>query len=184
MGTQMTLAGYQVADIAALKAIAPQTRFDGQSRMVVTDPQGKAGWYIYRAASTNTADDDWVVIGNDNPVAGRYERVQNLEQWTVVTADHQARNGEKIIVNSSAPVAITLPAVPIPGLGITLASTGTNPIAINLGGRNYKGMTGDRLSSVTANTIAGIVYVSTTYGYMPTADSFFTLVATAPAGGS
>ncbi|AUB37530.1 hypothetical protein COO91_03475 [Nostoc flagelliforme CCNUN1] len=66
------LTGYYIADKASLKALTPSQRTNGYSRAtsIGTDSE----WYMFLAASTANADDDAVLMPNDNPPTGRWHK--------------------------------------------------------------------------------------------------------------
>jgi hypothetical protein len=62
------LTGYSRVDKETIKAIPPENRSDRYT--LATEPE----WYMFIAASTATANDDLVLIPNDNPAAGRWHK--------------------------------------------------------------------------------------------------------------
>ncbi len=64
--------GYAIASIAAIKALTSSQRTDGYSRLVKTDANGKPAWYTFISATTATADNDLVLMPDDNPSTGRW----------------------------------------------------------------------------------------------------------------
>jgi hypothetical protein len=65
-------ATYFIASKAAIKALTSDKRTDGYSRAVAsaTDPD----WYMFLSASTANADDDLVLMPDDNPTTGRWHK--------------------------------------------------------------------------------------------------------------
>jgi hypothetical protein len=63
-------ATYSIADKTAIKALTADNRSDGYSRLC----RANSTWYIFRSASTTTADDDNVLLPNDNPSTGRWHK--------------------------------------------------------------------------------------------------------------
>ncbi|MFN6474185.1 MAG: hypothetical protein RMY36_031520 [Nostoc sp. SerVER01] len=66
------LTGYFIADKAAIKALTPSQRANGYTRATITN--GDIDWYGFLTASTATADDDNVLMPDDNPSAGRWHK--------------------------------------------------------------------------------------------------------------
>lgn len=66
------LTGYFIADKTAIKALTPSQRTNGYTRStsIGTDVE----WYMFLAASTATADDDLVLMPDDNPTTGRWHK--------------------------------------------------------------------------------------------------------------
>ncbi|MEH2148617.1 hypothetical protein [Nostoc sp.] len=62
--------GYAIASIAALKALTSSQRADSYARIVKS-----VAWYIFDASSAATADDDLVLLPNDNPSTGRWIKI-------------------------------------------------------------------------------------------------------------
>ena len=60
--------GYAIASITSLKALTSSQRTDGYARLVKNIP----AWYTFSSSSTATADDDAVLMPNDNPPTGRW----------------------------------------------------------------------------------------------------------------
>ncbi|BBD69536.1 hypothetical protein NIES4072_31310 [Nostoc commune NIES-4072] len=66
--------GYAIANIAAIKALAPNQRTDGYTRQAQSDATGNPAWYTFLAASTAKDDNDLVLLPNDNPGNGRWHK--------------------------------------------------------------------------------------------------------------
>ncbi|MEH1777112.1 hypothetical protein [Nostoc sp.] len=62
--------GYAIASIAALKALTSSQRADSYARLVKS-----VAWYIFDASSAATADDDLVLLPDDNPSTGRWIKI-------------------------------------------------------------------------------------------------------------
>ncbi|MFN6538108.1 MAG: hypothetical protein RM021_017420 [Nostoc sp. EkiNYC01] len=66
------LTGYFIADKAAIKALTPSQRANGYTRATITSNDTE--WYGFSAGSTATADDDNVLMPDDNPATGRWHK--------------------------------------------------------------------------------------------------------------
>ncbi|MEH2456965.1 hypothetical protein [Nostoc sp.] len=66
------LAGYLIDSKTLIKALTPEQRTNGYSR--ATTIGTNAEWYMFISSSTSAADDDLVLIPNDNPTTGRWHK--------------------------------------------------------------------------------------------------------------
>ncbi|MHC5779307.1 hypothetical protein [Nostoc sp.] len=68
--------GYFIADKAAIKTLTSVQRSNGYTRASYsgTDSSPDAEWYMFIAASSAGADDDSVLMPNDNPPTGRWHK--------------------------------------------------------------------------------------------------------------
>lgn len=74
--------GYTIANIAALKALTESQRTNGYARLVLSTTSGKPFWYAFIAASTDTADNDFILIPDDEPTSGRW--IKSAEAFSVL----------------------------------------------------------------------------------------------------
>jgi hypothetical protein len=77
------LTGYFIASKASIKAIPPNLRSNGYTRATALGT--KAEWYMFLAASNVVADDDSVLMPNDNPVTGRWHKYAVPNFDTILT---------------------------------------------------------------------------------------------------
>lgn len=64
--------GYTIANIAAVKALTDSQRTNGYARLVLSATGAKQSWYVFISASTATADNDLILMPDDNPSTGRW----------------------------------------------------------------------------------------------------------------
>lgn len=118
----MISTGYAIASKAAIKALTSSQRTDSYARLVREIP----AWYIFLADSTETADDDAVLMPNDTPATGRWIKSSGVggggtAPYEIKTGNYTLVNQDKIIVlpdytvASDKNITITLPANPQPG---------------------------------------------------------------------
>ena len=62
--------GYAIASKSALKALSSSQRADSYARLVKS-----VGWYMFDASSGSAADDDLILMPDDNPSFGRWIKI-------------------------------------------------------------------------------------------------------------
>ncbi|MDJ0677599.1 MAG: hypothetical protein QNJ36_19820 [Calothrix sp. MO_167.B42] len=124
--------GYAIADINAIKAIPPEDRADGYSRLAKSYPSTDPAWYTFIEASTANGDDDLVLLPNDNPTTGRWHKSSGAGGGSggggsnltgaIVCTTACGRGGKGF--SFDAPQTVEIEAVP--GFGISIASGATS----------------------------------------------------------
>ncbi|MFN6475372.1 hypothetical protein [Nostoc sp. DedQUE07] len=117
------LTGYYIADKASIKALTPSQRSNGYTR--ATSIETDAEWYMFLAASTAIADDDAVLMPDDNPTMGRWHKYGSnrgggIPGRIICTSECTYSEGGsgKIFQFYSAQTA--LPLIIVPGFDISI----------------------------------------------------------------
>ncbi|WP_414755542.1 hypothetical protein [Anabaena sp. CCY 9910] len=137
---------YTITSINSLKALTPSQRTEGYARLVKAVP----AWYIFDSNADTAADNNQILMPDDNPATGRWIRIGGTGGGTsplqVITSNYTASNGDRLLINSTATDSenfsdaptITLPASPDIGSEIEIISLG-RLAKIDLNGANFQG---------------------------------------------
>lgn len=168
---------YALADLDALRAIGPNDRTNGYSRLLEGDKKGKPAWYTFISSSTEQDDGDFVIISLDNPSAGRWlktniQSVADNTKWKIIKSSvYDAQSGDSIvadIVSVENNIYVNLPSSPKAGDIVKFISTASGAyLIINLNGSPYNRNSFDRLHCNVSFKELFLVYVDELTGWIP-----------------
>ena len=92
--------GYAIANIAAIKALTESQRTNGYTRLVLSATGAKPFWYVFINASTDTADNDLILMPDDNPGSGRWFKIASNIELTTKT--------DKLLITNRQTASYTL----------------------------------------------------------------------------